>query len=48
MNKKLLTIVGVAAVVGIGYYLLKSSKPKDTTTPTKNIHKIINKKFTKK
>jgi hypothetical protein len=35
MNKKLLTIVGVAAFVGIGYYLWKSSKPKDTT-PTKN------------
>lgn len=29
MNKKLLIIVGVAAVVGIGYYVWKSSKPKE-------------------
>jgi hypothetical protein len=33
MNKKLLTIVGVAAVVGIGYYAWKSSKPKEGSTP---------------
>jgi hypothetical protein len=31
MNKKLLTIVGVAAVIGIGYYAWKSSKPKEQT-----------------
>jgi len=29
MNKNLLTIVGVAAFIGIGYYLWKSSKGKN-------------------
>jgi hypothetical protein len=33
MNKKLLNIVGLAAVIGIGYYAWKSSNPKEPTPP---------------
>lgn len=54
MNKKLLTIVGVAAVVGIGYYVWKSSKPNEGSTPLPKdeeqdaLKKAIDEKYTSK
>lgn len=44
-NKNLLILGGAVALTGIGYYLWKSSKPKDTQTSTGNKKNYISSAF---